>query len=327
MIVVTGGAGFIGSNIVAALNEAGRHDIVICDRLGTGDKWRNLGKRVFVDFLRPEQLGGWLEGRRDVEAVIHMGAKSATTVSDGDLVIEANFVSSMRLLDQCAAQAIPLLYASSAAVYGEGAQGFGDGLDMAAMQALRPLNLYGWSKRQFDLVVADRFARGGPLPPRCTGFRFFNVFGPNEGHKGEMRSVLSKMFPAAQRGEVVSLFKSHRAGIADGEQRRDFIYVKDAVAVVLWALGPTGRNGIYNVGTGEAHSFRALAGSLCDALAMPRRMTFADMPPAIRDKYQYFTQASLDRLRDAGYLTPFTTLEDAVADYVRSYLTQADPYR
>ena len=176
-------------------------------------------------------------------------------------------------------------------------------------------------------MVADRFARGGPLPPRCTGFRFFNVFGPNEGHKGEMRSVLAKMFPAARRGEAVSLFKSHRDGIADGEQRRDFVYVKDAAAVVLWALGPAGRSGIYNVGTGEAHSFRALAESLCDALAMPRRITFADMPPAIRDKYQYFTQAPLERLRAAGYMAPFTPLGDAVADYVGAYLTQADPYR
>lgn len=325
MIVVTGGAGFIGSNIVAALNEAGRRDIVICDRLGTGDKWRNLGSSVFADFVRPEELVGWLAGRRDVEAVIHMGAKSATTSTDGDMVIGANFVASMRLLDQCAAQAVPLLYASSAAVYGDGAQGFEDANDLVAMRALRPLNLYGWSKRQFDLVVADRFACGGPLPPRCTGFRFFNVFGPNEDHKGDMRSVLAKMFPAVRRGDTVSLFKSHRAGIADGEQRRDFIYVKDAVAVVLWALGPTGRDGIYNVGTGEARSFRALAEALCDTLAVPRRIAFADMPPAIRDKYQYFTQASLARLRGAGYTAPFTTLEDAIADYVGAHLSRADP--
>ncbi len=319
MIVVTGGAGFIGSNIVAALNEAGRRDIVICDRLGTGDKWCNLARSVFTDFVRPDELISWLAGRRDVEAVIHMGAKSATTATDGDMVIGANFVSSLRLLDQCAAQGVPLLYASSAAVYGDGAQGFEDAIDLEAMRALRPLNLYGWSKRQFDLVVAERFARGGPLPPRCTGFRFFNVFGPNEDHKGEMRSVLAKMFPAVQRGDAVSLFKSHRAGIADGEQRRDFIYVKDAVAVVLWALGPTGRDGIYNVGTGEARSFRALAESLCDALSVPRRITFADMPPAIRDKYQYFTEASLARLRSAGYTAPFTALEDAVADYVAAH--------
>lgn len=324
---MTGGAGFIGSNIVAALNEAGRRDIVICDRLGTGDKWRNLGKSVFADFLKPEDLVSWLEGRREVEAVIHMGAKSATTAVDGDMVIGANFVSSMRLLDRCAAQGIPLLYASSAAVYGDGAQGFEDRMNLEAMQALRPLNLYGWSKRQFDLVIADRLARGGPLPPRCTGFRFFNVFGPNEGHKGEMRSVLNKMFPAAQRGEAVSLFKSHRAGIADGEQQRDFIYIKDAVAVVLWAFGPTGRSGIYNVGTGEARSFRAIAESLCDALGMPRRITFVDMPPTIRDKYQYFTQASLDHLRRAGYTAPFTSLENAVADYVGAYLSRADPHR
>lgn len=327
LIVVTGGAGFIGSNIVAALNETGRRDVVICDRLGTGDKWRNLGKSTFADFVRPDELVSWLAGRRDVEAVIHMGAKSATTAIDGDVVIDANFVSSIRLLDQCAGQSIPLIYASSAAVYGNGEQGFEDGMDLRAMGALRPLNLYGWSKRQFDLVVADRFARSGPLPPRWSGLRFFNVFGPNESHKGDMRSVLAKMFPLAQSGDPISLFKSHRAGIADGDQRRDFIYVKDVVAVVLWALGPTGHNGIFNVGTGEARSFNALAASLCDALAMPRQITFADMPPAIRDKYQYFTQASLGRLREAGYAAPFTALEDAVSDYVGAYLTRADPYR
>lgn len=327
MIVVTGGAGFIGSNIVAALNEAGRLDVVVCDRLGTGDKWRNLRKSVFADFLRPEELVGWLAGRRDVEAVIHMGAEAATTASDGDAIIAANFVFSIRLLDQCAAQRIPLLYASSAAVYGDGAQGFGDGLDVEALRAMRPLNLYGWSKRQFDLVVADRFAGAGPLPPRCTGFRFFNVFGPNEGHKEEMRSVVAKMFPFVQRGETVSLFRSDRAGIADGEQRRDFVYVKDAAAVVLWALGPAGRSGIYNVGTGEARSFRALAEALAQALAAESRITFVEMPPAVRDQYQYFTQASLDRLRKAGYAAPFTPLEEAVADYVGTYLTRSDPHR
>lgn len=327
MIVVTGGAGFIGSNIVAALNEAGRMDVVVCDRLGTGEKWRNLRKSIFADFLRPEELVGWLEGRRDVEAVIHMGAESATTATDGDAIIAANFVFSLRLLDQCAAQDIPLLYASSAAVYGDGAQGFADGLNFDALRALRPLNLYGWSKRQFDLVVAERFARGGPLPARCAGFRFFNVFGPNEGHKEEMRSVVAKMFPFVQRGETVSLFKSDRADIADGEQKRDFVYVKDAAAVVLWALGPTGCSGIFNVGTGEARSFRALAEALADALAAERRIEFVAMPPAIRDKYQYFTQASLGRLRQAGYTAPFTALEDAVTDYVGGYLTQPDPYR
>ena len=327
MIVVTGGAGFIGSNIVAALNEADRLDIVICDRLGTGDKWRNLRKSVFADYVPPDELVGWLAGRGDIEAVIHMGAKSATTVTDGDVVIAANFVSSMRLLDHCAAQGIPFVYASSAAVYGDGSAGFVDGLDLDATRALRPLNLYGWSKRQFDLVVAERFARGGPLPPRCIGLRFFNVFGPNEGHKAEMRSVVAKLFPAVQRGETVSLFKSHRPGVADGQQQRDFVYVKDVAAVVLWALGGTGRAGIYNVGTGKARSFRALAEALAAALGEESRIAFADMPPAIRDNYQYFTQASLDGLRRAGYAAPFTALESAVADYVDSFLTQPDPYR
>ncbi len=327
MILVTGGAGFIGSNIVACLNDIGRDDVVVCDRLGSGEKWRNLGKRSFADFIQPEALTSWLHGSPDLDAVIHMGAISATTVVDGDAVIGSNFSLSLRLLDHCTDRGIPFLYASSAAVYGEGEQSFVDDNALERVKALRPLNLYGWSKRQFDIVVADRMARGVRLPPRCTGFRFFNVFGPNEGHKGDMKSVVAKIVPAALRGERVSLFKSHREGVADGEQRRDFVYVGDAVSVIMWALGPQGRSGIFNVGTGRARSFRDLTRSVFAALGLPDRIDYIDMPAALRDRYQYFTQASLDRLRQAGYDAPFTPLERAVAHYVQAYLVRPDPYR
>ena len=327
MIVVTGAAGFIGSNIVAALNDAGRTDIVVCDRLESGDKWRNLQKAVFVDFVPPDELAGWIAGRGDVDAVIHMGAISATTATDGDEVIETNFRFSLRLLDLCTAKGIPFLYASSAAVYGEGDQGFEDDGSPQAVQALRPLNLYGWSKRQFDFVVADRIARGRLLPPTCVGFRFFNVFGPNEYHKGDMQSIVAKIAGPIGRGETITLFKSHRDGIADGDQRRDFVYVKDAVAAVLSFLRIGAPSGIVNIGTGQARSFRELAEAVFAAFGRAPAIDYADMPVSIRDKYQYFTQASLDRLRRSGYAAAFTPLEDAVAEYVGAYLRRDDPYR
>ncbi|WP_294389637.1 ADP-glyceromanno-heptose 6-epimerase [uncultured Sphingomonas sp.] len=327
MILVTGGAGFIGSNIVAALNDAGRTDVAVCDFLEHGDKWRNLRNSVFADFVPPALAVQWLSGRDDVDAVIHMGAISATTATDGDEVIDTNFRFSLALLDHCAAAGIPFLYASSAAVYGDGDQGFEDLIDPAAIRALRPLNLYGWSKRQFDFVVADRLQRNASLPPVCVGFRFFNVFGPNEYHKGDMKSIVAKIAAPIERGETITLFKSHRPSIADGDQRRDFIYVKDAVAAVLSFLEPGARSGIFNVGTGQARSFRELAEAVFLAYGLQPRIDYIDMPEAIREKYQYFTEASLGNLRQSGYAAPFPSLEEAVADYVGAHLRHEDPYR
>ena len=235
MLLVTGGAGFIGSNIVAALNEAGRADVAVCDLLGDGGKWRNLAKRQLADIVPPAELLAWLDGRK-VDAVIHMGAISETTATDGDLVIETNFRFSMRLLDWCTAHSVPFIYASSAATYGNGAQGFADDPSLAALKTLRPMNLYGWSKHLFDMAVIERAARAEKLPPQWAGLKFFNVFGPNEYHKGTMMSVLARRFDDIKGGRAVELFKSHRDGIADGDQRRDFIYVDDVVRVVMWLL-------------------------------------------------------------------------------------------
>src|SRR6185437_3845419 len=257
MLLVTGGAGFIGSNIVAALNDAGRADVVVSDMLGQGRKWQNLAKRQLADFVPPSELRGWLEGRK-LDAVIHMGAISETTATDGDLVIETNFRLSLRLLDWCTATATPLIYASSAATYGDGTQGFADDPSLSALKKLRPMNLYGWSKHLFDFAVADRVARGEKLPPQCVGLKFFNVFGPNEYHKGTMASVLARRFDDIKGGRPVQLFKSHRDGIADGDQRRDFIYVDDAVRVVMWLLATPSVSGLFNVGTGAARSFKDL---------------------------------------------------------------------
>src|SRR6187402_3399649 len=326
MLLVTGGAGFIGSNVVAALNDAGRADVAVCDVLGHDGKWRNLAKRQLADVVPPAELMDWLKGRK-LDAVIHLGAISETTATDGDLVIETNFRLSMRLLDWCTANATPFIYASSAATYGDGAQGFADDQSMNALKKLRPMNLYGWSTPLFDMAVAERAANGERLPPQWAGLKFFNVFGPNEYHKGTMMSVLARRFDDIKAGRVVQLFKSHREGIADGDQRRDFIYVDDAVRVLRWLLEATGINGIFNVGTGKAESFRDMIGAMFKALGKPANIEYVDMPPAIRGQYQYFTEARVERLRRAGYNAGFTPLETAVGQYVTGYLDRDDRYR
>ncbi|MGE5536238.1 MAG: ADP-glyceromanno-heptose 6-epimerase, partial [Acidobacteriota bacterium] len=325
--LVTGGAGFIGSNIVASLNEAGHTDVVVNDLLGRDDvKWRNLAKRQIADFVPPADLMTWLDSRK-LDAVIHMGAISDTTARDADLVIENNFRLSLRLLDWCTATRTTFIYASSAATYGDGTQGFDDDWSPEALRKLRPLNLYGWSKHLFDLVVVDRFVKKENLPPHWAGLKFFNVFGPNEYHKGAMASVLAKVFDGAKSGNPVRLFKSHRQGIADGDQRRDFIYVDDAVAVVRWLLNERSVNGIFNVGTGKAESFRDMIGAMFKALGRPPNIEYVDMPEDIRGQYQYFTQSRVENLRRAGYNLGFTPLEDAVGKYVKGYLDRADRYR
>jgi ADP-L-glycero-D-manno-heptose 6-epimerase len=326
MLLVTGGAGFIGSNVVAALNDAGHADVVVCDVLGHDGKWRNLAKRQLADVVPPAELSDWLKGRK-LDAVIHLGAISETTATDGDLVVETNFRFSLKLLDWCTANATPLIYASSAATYGDGAQGFADDPSVAALKQLRPMNLYGWSKHLFDMAVASRVERGEKLPPQWAGLKFFNVFGPNEYHKGTMMSVLARRFDDVRSGRVVQLFKSHREGIADGDQRRDFIYVDDVVRVVMWLLATPKVSGLFNVGTGTARSFKDLMLSAYGALGAKPNIEYIDMPEAIRGSYQYFTEAKVDRLRLAGYNGGFTSLEDAVKLYVKGYLDTADRFR
>jgi ADP-L-glycero-D-manno-heptose 6-epimerase len=326
MLLVTGGAGFIGSNVVAALNEAGRADVAVCDMLGHDGKWRNLAKRQLADIVPPSELADWLNGRR-LEAVVHLGAISETTATDGDLVIETNFRLSMRLLDWCTASGTPFIYASSAATYGDGAEGFRDDSSISALKALRPMNLYGWSKHLFDMAVAERAARSEKLPPQWAGLKFFNVFGPNEYHKGTMMSVLARRFDDIKAGRPVQLFKSHREGIADGDQRRDFIYVDDVVRVMMWLLASPSVSGIFNVGTGNARSFRDMMLSAYAALGTAANIQYVDMPEAIRGSYQYFTQGDVGRLQRAGYNGGFTALEEAVGIYVKGFLDRADRFR
>jgi ADP-L-glycero-D-manno-heptose 6-epimerase len=326
MLLVTGGAGFIGSNLVAALNQAGRADVAVCDVLGHDGKWRNLAKRQLADIVPPAELLAWLKGRR-LDAVIHLGAISETTATDGDLVIETNFRLSMRLLDWCTANATPFIYASSASTYGDGAQGFRDDSSVEALKALRTMNLYGWSKHLFDMAVAERAARSEKLPPQWAGLKFFNVFGPNEYHKGAMMSVLARRFDDIRAGRAVELFKSHRDGIADGDQRRDFIYVDDVVRVMMWLLSTPSVSGIFNVGTGNARSFKDLMLSAYAALGTAPNIRYVEMPPSIRDSYQYFTQSDGGRLTRAGYNGGFTALEEAVDLYVKGFLDRADRFR
>jgi ADP-L-glycero-D-manno-heptose 6-epimerase len=326
MLLVTGGAGFIGSNVVAALNDAGRADVAVCDVLGHDRKWRNLAKRQLADVVAPAELLSWLNGRR-LEAIIHLGAISETTATDADLVIETNFRLSMRLLDWCTATRTPFIYASSASTYGDGAQGFSDEQSKTALKTLRPMNLYGWSKHLFDMAVAQRAASGDKLPPQWVGLKFFNVFGPNEYHKGTMMSVLARRFEDIKAGRPVQLFKSDREGIADGDQRRDFVYVADTVRVMMWLLATPSVNGIFNVGTGKARSFKDLMLAAYAALGTAPKIEYVEMPEAIRGSYQYFTEAEVDRLLRAGYNGGFTGLEQAVATYVKGYLDRADRFR
>jgi ADP-L-glycero-D-manno-heptose 6-epimerase len=330
MLVITGGGGFIGSVLGAALNEAGRADLVIVDRFGTGDKWRNIAKREFFEIVPVDGLFPWLERCGDkVEAIFHLGANSSTTERDADLIIANNLNCSVALWRWCAARRKPLIYASSAATYGDGTAGFDDAGGIAALQRLRPLNLYGWSKHAFDLWALRR-AAGGEAPPFWVGLKFFNVFGPNEYHKGEMMSLVAKNWWRVAAGEPICLFRSHRPDCRDGEQRRDFVYVKDCTAALLWLWrqGTGGRNisGIYNLGSGQARTFLDLMNATGAALGVAPRIAFLDIPPEIRPSYQYFTEAKMERLRALGYNAPFTPLEEAVRDCVRNHLTQADPY-
>jgi ADP-L-glycero-D-manno-heptose 6-epimerase len=329
MLVITGGGGFIGSVLAAALNEAGHDDLVIVDHFGHDEKWRNIAKRDFFEIVPVEGLPAWLERfGGEVEAIFHMGAISATTFSDADEMIAKNLNYSITLWRWCTTAEKPLIYASSAATYGDGTAGFDDAGDIAEFKRLKPMNLYGWSKHAFDLW-ALRQAAAGAAPPHWAGLKFFNVFGPNEYHKGDMMSLVAKNYSRVAAGEPIRLFKSHRPDCRDGEQRRDFVYVKDCVAAMLWLWrhGPTtNHGGIYNIGSGEARSFLDLTNALGAACGKAPNIEFVDIPREIRPNYQYFTEAKMSRLRQAGYNAPFTPLEAAVADFVTQHLAQPDPY-
>ena len=327
MYLVTGGAGFIGSNILAALEARGPRDIVVVDRLRSGTKWRNISKRALADIVHPDHLFAYLNANaKSIEAVIHMGAISSTTEPDADKIVANNFALTLGLWKWCTAQKVRLIYASSAATYGNGEMGFSDAFSEEALARLKPMNPYGWSKHLFDRRVARKIANGRPTPPQWVGLKFFNVYGPNEYHKGTQQSVVAQVYPRANADAHCLLFKSHNPKYPDGGQMRDFVWVGDCVDVVMWFLDHPELSGLFNLGTGQARTFLDLAKAVYRALDKEPLIRFVDTPIEIRDRYQYFTQADMRQLRAIGYTKPFTSLEDGITQYVRSYLHTGDAY-
>lgn len=326
MLVVTGGSGFIGSALIWGLNQQGRDDIVVVDRLGLHEKWRNISK-ARVDYVLPkDRFFPWLaEGPRPaIEAIFHLGACSSTTERDADYLMENNVLYTKKLWDFCASEQIPFFYASSAATYGAEESNFED--EKERIPNLRPINKYGWSKQLFDAWAIKQKAQ----PPAWYGFKYFNVYGPQEYHKGPQASVVYHAFPQVLHEGRLRLFKSYRPDVEHGEQKRDFVYVKDVVKVMLHFFARSRQipSGIYNLGCGQARSFSELGRAVFAALDRKPQFEWIDMPESIRHQYQYFTEAHLRRLREvAQYQEAFTSLEEGVDNYIRQYLIrQGDPY-
>ena len=316
MIVVTGGAGFIGSAIVWKLNQLGKTNIIIVDELGKDEKWKNLVGLKYADFINKLEF---IEQILDdvipysVDAIIHMGANSSTTEKDADHLMDNNYHYTKELAKYCIEKNIRFIYASSAATYGNGGLGFND--DEDSLETLRPLNMYGYSKQIFDL-----WAKHNGVLDRIVGIKYFNVYGPNEYHKGDMRSVVHKAFEQVRDTGKVRLFKSLNPKYKDGEQMRDFIYIKDAVDMTLYFLEKPDKNGLFNVGSGNARTWNDLVTSLFRSIGKPVNIEYIDLPQHLADKYQYFTEATLDKIKTVGYNHPTTSLESGINDYVKNYL-------
>lgn len=318
MIIVTGGAGFIGSALVAGLNKRNISDILVVDELGSDKKWMNLRDLSFADYVEKEDfLELVIEDKLDghIEAVFHLGACSDTTETDCTYLVKNNYEYSKLLAQWSADNDIRFIYASSAATYGDGSEGFED--DDDRIQVFKPLNMYGYSKQLFDL-----WARRTGLLKKMVGLKYFNVFGPNEYHKGDMRSFVLKAFEQMKQTGKVRLFKSHRPDYKDGEQLRDFIYVKDAVDMTLFFYDNPKLCGLFNIGTGEVRSWNDLVNAVFVAMEVEPKIEYIDMPESIRNQYQYYTCADISKLRKTGYNEQTTTLEDAIKDYVQNYLQQ-----
>lgn len=317
-IVVTGASGFIGRNLVFELNARGYDDLLLVDNLGRDDKWGNLVGLNFDDIMEPAEFLTRLELGKlsDLDAILHLGACSSTTERDADFLLRNNYHYTRTVCEWSVKHKTRFVYASSAATYGDGSKGYSDD---AALLTLRPLNMYGYSKHLLDL-----WAQKHNLFDRVVGLKYFNVYGPYEDHKGDMRSMVNKAYGQIKNTGKVQLFKSYRADYADGEQMRDFIYVKDAVAITLYFLERRDVGGLFNCGTGQARSWKDLVNAVFSALQLAPKIEFIDMPEPLRGKYQYFTQADMSKLRGVGYTMPFTPLEDAVREYVTTYLAKRE---
>lgn len=328
MIIVTGGAGFIGSNVVAALEDE-KYDVVAIDWLGNGEKWRNVAKRNSVRIVSPEFMFDYIcQNGSAIEAVIHLGAISSTVERDVDLIYQTNVELSGKIWAFCRDNSKRLIYASSAAVYGDGSNGFVDDDRLSEMKKLRPLNAYGWSKLMYDKFVAGEIESGRGAPKQYVGLRFFNVYGPNEYHKGGQRSMVVQAFEQAKDRHYVELFRSTANGLEDGGHSRDFVYVGDCVRVILWLLKHPDVNGVLNVGTGHSRTFNELVGStLIPIPGMPLKICYKDMPASLRRQYQNYTCADIRKLRKVGYMEEMTPLEEGVREYVCGYLNTGDWYR
>lgn len=328
MIIITGGAGFIGSNLMVALrHKCPDVPLVLCDTFGTDDRWKNVQSCGFDHWVAPDELLPWLDmNGADVDCIFHMGAVSTTTETDVDYIMHNNYAFTMELWHWCANQGKRLIYASSAATYGAGEQGFTDDNDLQALQKLRPLNPYGWSKSQTD-ISAVKYATDGHAPKQWAGLKFFNVYGANEYHKAGQQSVAQQLFTKLRDTGNITLFKSHNPDYADGGQLRDFVYVNDVVNIMLWLYDNPTVNGIYNAGTGTARSFNDLANAVMDAMGKTVNIEYIPTPEHIARHYQYYTQADMGNLQRAGYDIPPTSLEEGVADYVQNYLNTDTPYK
>ncbi len=329
MIIVTGAAGFIGSNLIAELEKRGTRGLVACDVLGCDDRWHNLAKRDLYDFISPEQLPHFLENHKNqIETIFHLGAISSTDATDGDLVLKNNYRLSLDLFEWCGRNRVRLIYASSAATYGNGSQGFEDSENADYLAQLRPMNLYGWSKHLFDRSVLQHvFSKETPPPPQWVGLKFFNVYGPNEHHKKGQSSVIPHFLKQIQETGTAHLFKSMKDDIKDGYQMRDFVSVHDAVDVMIWLHTHDSICGLFNVGTGQARTFLDMAHGIFKALNLTPKIEFIDLPEKLIKHYQYYTHAPIKKLRDAGYTKPMTSIEEGIYDYVHNYLLKEDPYR
>ncbi len=328
MYVITGGAGFLGSNLAAGIEERGLGEITIVDRFQTDDRWRNIAKRSLRDIVFPEKIFEYLDAHAGrIDAVLHINYTGFAQEDNVDALIDDRIHLTWRLWSWCSHHQVPFIYDSTAGVYGDGSLGFKDDDSAEELAKLKPLSAAAWTKLFLDRKIIDTINRGETVPPQWIGLRCFNLYGPNEYHNTRHQSVIPRIYNAAKNGKLFPLFKSENPAYKDGEQMRDFMWIDDTVDVILWLMRHPEISGLFNIGTGQARTYADVLRAVYTALDEKPEMDFMDLPAEIKGQYQYFTQADIQKLRTAGYTKPFTSLEDGVAKYVREYLESADPYR